>query len=103
MRYTPRNAVRIAAVSSEESVEVVAFQDPASGRISIFGRNNSDVPVQGTVRLAGLGGTMRLSMFTTDARRNMEAAEGVQLADGTMNLRAGPDSVFTLTGISTKG
>jgi hypothetical protein len=103
IRYTPRNAVRIAASSSEGSVDIVAFQDPVSGRVSIFGRNSSDAPVKATLRVAGVSGTMQLSMFTTDAGRDMEAAEGTLLADGSTNLWAQPNSVFTLTGTSTKG
>jgi hypothetical protein len=103
IRYTPRNAVRIAASSGEGGVDVVAFQDPASGRVSIFGHNTADAPVEATLQVASTGGAVQLSMFTTDAGRNMEAAEGPRLADGSTTLLVGPNSVFTLTGISTKG
>ena len=102
IRYVPRNAVRIAASSSDESVEVVAFQDPASGRISIFGRNHSDAAVKVTVRLAGFSGTTSLSMFTTNPERDMEAADGALLAGGRTNLTVGPNSVLTLTGSTPK-
>lgn len=103
IRHTPRNAVRIAASSNEGSVDVVAFQDPESGRITIFGKNGSDEPTKVTLRVDGASGMMQLSMFTTDARRDMEAAEGGLLTDGSTDLTAEPNSVFTLTGISTKG
>lgn len=103
IRYTPRNAVRIAASSNEGSVDVVAFQDPESGRVTIFGQNSSDAPVKATLRVDGVSGTTQLSNFTTDAGRDMEAVEGTLLAEGSTILSAGPNSVFTLTGISTKG
>lgn len=103
IRHTPRNAVRIAASSDEGSVDVVAFQDPESGRVTIFGKNGSDEPTKVTLRVDGVSVTMQLSMSTTDVSRDMEAAEGTQLADGTTVLTAEPDSVFTLTGILTKG
>jgi hypothetical protein len=103
IRYVPRNAVRIQASSSDESVEVVAFQDPASGQVSIFGRNTADSPRKVSVRLAGLSGTIPLSMFTTDADRDMAATEGAPLAGGITNLTAGPNSVFTLTGRAPQG
>lgn len=103
MQYTPRNAVRVAVTSSAESVDVVAFQDPESGRITIFGRNSSDGPTEANLQVEGISGTMQLSVFTTDAGRDMEAAEGTLLSDGSTTLAAAPDSVFTLTGIPTKG
>ena len=81
----------------------MAFQDPASGRVSVFGRNTSDSPVKATVRLAGLSGTMPLSMFITDSERDMKAADDALMTAGTTILTAGPDSVFTLTGSATKG
>jgi hypothetical protein len=103
IRYTPRDAARIAASSSEESVEVVAFQDPMSGRVSVFGRNKSDSPVKVTVRLARLSGTIPLSMFITDPERDMEAAGGANLANGVTTFVAARNSVFTLTGFPTNG
>ncbi len=81
----------------------MAFQDPVSGRVSVFGRNTSDSPVTVTVRLAGLGGTTPLSMFITDSERDMKAVDDALMTDGTTNLTAGPNSVFTLTGSATKG
>lgn len=103
MKYTPRDAVRVAVTSGADSIDVVAFQDPVSGRLTIFGRNNADGPTQVNLRVEGIRGTTELSVFTTDAGRNMEAAPGVLLADGTTALAAPPDSVFTLTGIPQKG
>lgn len=103
IRYAPRNAIRVAASASEESVEVIAFQDPVSGRVSIFGVNKSDKKVETTVRVEGIGGTIQLSGYTTDAKRDMKATEGTLLADGLTHLMAGPESVFTMTGISAKG
>ncbi|PVZ57107.1 hypothetical protein C9424_10430 [Arthrobacter sp. H-02-3] len=102
IRYVPRNSVRIGASSGDESVEVVAFQDPASGRVSVFGRNNSDSAVKVTVRLPGLSGSVHLSMFSTDPERDMAAADGALLAGGIANLTVGPNSVFTLTGSAPK-
>lgn len=103
IRYTPRNAIRIAASSSDEGVDVVAFQDPATGRVSVFGRNTSESPVNVTVKLEGLSGTITLSMFITDPGRDMKAVDDALMAEGTANLTAGPNSVFTLTGSATKG
>lgn len=103
IRYLPRNTVRIAASSSEGSVDLVAFKDPESGRVTIFGQNSSDAPATATLRAAGVSGTMQLSIFTTDAGRDMEAAEDTVLVDGSTNLVAAPNSVFTLTGIPKKG
>lgn len=103
IRYTPRGAVRIPASSTNGEVDVVAVQDPASGRLTIFGQNTSDSAVPVTLRLPGVGAAVRLDSFVTDSGRNMEADGSAILTDGTMTMTAGPQSVFTLTGVAAQG
>jgi O-glycosyl hydrolase len=103
IRYVPRGAVRLPASSSDEHVSVVAFEDPASGRITIFGQNTSDNPTETTLQVPGLRGTLQLSQFVTDPERDMEGGAGSSLVGGKTTLSTGAHSIFTLTGIPTKG
>ncbi|TPV49821.1 hypothetical protein FJ661_14595 [Pseudarthrobacter phenanthrenivorans] len=103
IRHTPRNAVRLGVSSDDGNVHVVAFQEKASGRITFFGQNSSDQSVDVTLRVSGLGQSVHLSSFTTDADSNMEPGKPAVLTDGAVSYRADPQSVFTLTGTTTKG
>ncbi len=101
--HTPRNSVRSAASSDQEAVRVVAFRDKASGRITFFGQNSSDQPVEAVLQAPGLVQTVELSSSVTDAVRNMQSGENAFMEHGTVRYTAPPGSVFTLTGIPSKG
>lgn len=103
IEYVPRNAVRIAVSSDQPEVHVVAFQDKASGRITFFGYNASAQEAYVTMQLTGLRESLQLSSYVTDGNRNMEGREQEKLAGGVATYKCAPDSVFTLTGIPTKG
>ena len=91
------------ALSTDEHVKVVAFEDPASGRLTIFGQNTSDSLVTTNLQLPGFSGNLQLSSFVTDSDRDMEPGAGSSMTDGKIVLSPGENSIFTLTGISTKG
>lgn len=101
--HTPRNAVRIEASADGDGVRIVAFLDQASGRLTFFGYNTSDRAVEATLHAPGLGQSLQLASYATDATRDMEPGEPSVLADGAATYSAAPGSVFTLTGIPTEG
>lgn len=103
IRHTPRNSVRSAASSDQEAVRVVAFRDKASGRITLFGQNSSDQPVEAVLKAPGLVQTVEFSSSVTDAVRNMQSGENAFMEHGTVRYTVPPGSVFTLTGIPSKG
>lgn len=103
IRHTPRNSVRMAASSDQEAVRVVAFHDKASGRVTLFGQNTSDQPVDVVLEAPGVAQTIQLSSSVTDAVRDMQSGENAVMEQGTVRYAAPPGSVFTLTGIPTKG
>lgn len=103
IRYTPRNSVRIAASSDQEMVHVVAFQDPASGRVTLFGHNASDRAVDAMLRLPSLDQAIEFSSSATNTGQDMDAGRPAVFAGGAASYTAAPDAVFTLTGTPTKG
>jgi len=103
IKNTPRNSVRVDASTDQAQVGVVAFQDPLSGRVTLFGRNTSDQAVTARLRSPSLGAGLELATFATDSGRNMEAGSPAFAAESAVTYTAGPGTVFTLTGIPTKG
>jgi hypothetical protein len=103
IKYTPRNAVRIAASADRAVVHVVAFHDQASGRITLFGHNSSEQNEEVALRVPQELAAVPLSSYETDADRDMEPGQPAVLIEGSVTYVAAPNSVFTLTGIPTKG
>jgi hypothetical protein len=101
--HTPRNSVRIAASSDQEAVRVVAFHDKASGRVTLFGQNSSDKPVEAVLQAPGIAQTVHFSSKFTDAVQDMQSGASAVMEHGTARYAVPPSSVFTLTGIQTKG
>ena len=95
--------MRMAASSDQEAVRVVAFHDKASGRVTLFGQNTSDQPVDVVLQVPGVAETIQLSSNVTDAVRDLQSGENAVMEQGTARYAAPQDSVFTLTGIATKG
>jgi len=103
IRHTPRNSVRLAASSDQEAVRVVAFHDRASGRVTLFGQNSSDQPVDAVLQAPGVAQVLEFSSNITDAVRDMQSGEKAVMEHGTVRYAVPPGSVFTLTGIPSKG
>jgi O-glycosyl hydrolase len=102
-KYTPRNSVRLEATSDQDSVRVVAFHDQATNRVTLFGQNFSDVPVEATLSTPGRTENLQLSSSSTDGERDMQPGEDVDMQHGSVTYVSAPNSIFTLTGITTRG
>jgi hypothetical protein len=81
----------------------VAFQDPASGRVTLFGHNASDRAVDAMLRLPSLDQAIEFSSSATNTGQDMDAGRPAVFAGGAASYTAAPDAVFTLTGTPTKG
>jgi hypothetical protein len=103
IKYIPRNALRVAASSSDGSVPVVAFSDTATGRVTFFGHNTTNQAITVTLQAPNIPQTMQLESFATNAAKDMERGDPALLSDGATAYTAPPGAVFTLTGNSTKG
>ena len=90
IRHTPRNSVRMAASSDQEAVRVVAFHDKASGRVTLFGQNSSDKPVEAVLQAPGVARTVQFSSNITDAVQNMQSGESAVMEHGTVRYAAPP-------------
>lgn len=103
IQYVPRGALRIAASAANDDVNVVAFEDPDSGRVTIVGQNRTGSPVQTKIQLPDAVQPFLLQASVTNAERDMAPDGEVNLDAGAADFLVPASSVFTLTGISTKG
>jgi O-glycosyl hydrolase len=100
MRYVPPGARRIAAQTSDGSpVDVEAFADGPTGRLTMVLRNTSSAPERVTGTVLGSSPVNTLATRYTDAKANFESGADVAIdAEGRFTLDVPADSVETLTG-----
>jgi O-glycosyl hydrolase len=98
--YVPRNAVRVAVESSDDSVDAIAFVDPSTGRITIFAQNTGATSAVVRLSVPGAKGSAVMQNYRTDLGANMQKEPDVRISAGITTVKAAADSVFTLTGIT---
>jgi hypothetical protein len=100
MRYVAPGARRIAAETSDGSpVDVEAFADGPTGRLTVVMRNTGSAPERVTGRMLGSSAVNTLAMRYTDAEANFESGADVAVdAEGRFSVDVPADSVETLTG-----
>ncbi len=96
--FVPRGSVRVAASSTNDTVDVVAFKDPSSGRLTVVGRNTGSAKINIRITIAGIPGETVLQNYRTDADSNMVSDPGTSLKAGIISLQTEPNALFTLTG-----
>ena len=101
-KYVPLGSVRIGATDSSGNVDVVAFKDPVSGRVTIVGQNNNSTAQTMNVSLSGIGtAPNKLSYYQTNSTSNMAQGADVPVTGGTASITVPANTVFTLTGNAT--
>jgi fibronectin type 3 domain-containing protein len=100
MRFIPPGSVRIAASSDSGSLSLLAFHDPASGRVTLVGRNTSTTALTFTGTVTGVDGLTSLASYRTNATANTEAAGDIPVTAGTFSATIPSDTLFTLTGVT---
>jgi O-glycosyl hydrolase len=102
-RFVPAGSQRIGATSSSQSVRVVAFRDPASGRVTVVGENTSSSGQAVALSLAGLTVPPAFQYFQTNASSNLAQGASVPVSGGSASVSVPGDTIFTLTGLPTTG
>lgn len=88
--------VRLGVEHAEQGLTLLAFRDPASGAVSIVGRNATGAPVTVALELAGLAvpESFRLT-YTTEAAAGVNGGV-LAPAGGTLTAVLPADSIFAL-------
>jgi len=96
-KYVPAGSVRVAATESNGSVTIFAFHHPASGRVTIVGRNEGGSNVTFAGVLTNLAGVTSFEVYRTNSSSNMQRDSDVTVTGGAFTFVASANSVFTLT------
>ncbi|MEO8064707.1 MAG: Ig-like domain-containing protein, partial [Pseudomonadota bacterium] len=96
-KFVPAGSVRIAATESNGSVTIYAFHQPASGRVTIVGRNEGSSNVAFSGVLTNLSGVTSFEVYRTNTSSNMQRDTDVAVTAGAFTFVASGNSVFTLT------
>jgi O-glycosyl hydrolase len=103
-KYVPSGSVRVGATSTNNGVLVLAFIDPASGRVTVVGNNTSASDQTLAVALNNLGTVpATLQYFQTNWQSNMAQGPVVTVTNGQATVTVPAGTVFTLTGVPGGG
>ncbi|HEY5183834.1 MAG TPA: hypothetical protein VIM19_02770, partial [Actinomycetes bacterium] len=100
MRFIPPGSVRIGVSSGSSALSLLAFHDPASGRVTLVGLNTSSDAATFTGTIAGVDGLTALAAYRTNATANMGSAGDIPVTAGTFSATIPADTLFTLTGVA---
>ena len=95
-RFVPAGSVRVGATQSGSDVTLYAFHHPATGRVTLVGRNTGGaVTFSGT--LSNLPAVPVFEFYQTDNTVNLLRGNDVAVTNGAFAFTAPANSVFTLT------
>lgn len=96
-KFVPAGSLRIGATESNADVTVLAFHDPATGRVTLVGRNTGGDTVNFSAMLSNLPAVPSFELYVTDPSVNMQRRPDVTVNGGGATFTVPPFSVFTLT------
>ncbi|RAN76513.1 hypothetical protein B5P43_23230 [Bacillus sp. SRB_336] len=94
--FVPAGSALINCSSSVEAVQVVCFLAPTTGRVAVFGSNESGDETRVGITLPNIDTSADVSVYRTDAASDMVRTANARLSGGTVSVSVGAHSVFTL-------
>jgi Lamin Tail Domain len=99
-KWVPIGARRLYAGSGNSNVEIEAFQDSATARLTLVGHNDSDNPQTLTIALDNLTAPTALHYYQTNPDSQMARGADVPVDTGSATVTVPANTTFTLTGTS---
>ncbi|MFL5518762.1 MAG: Ig-like domain-containing protein, partial [Gemmatimonadales bacterium] len=96
-KWVPIGAQRIYAHSGNSNVEVEAFRDPATSRLTLVGENQSDSAQTVSIALDNLAAPTAFQYYQTNADSHMDQGVDVPVSAGSATVTVPADTTFTLT------
>jgi O-glycosyl hydrolase len=100
-KFVRPGARRIGASGSDAKLTVHAFHHPATGRLTIVGRNAGGAAVAITGTLSNLPLVAAFEFYRTDASADLQRGADVPVVNRTFAITVGSNGVFTLTTVTT--
>jgi hypothetical protein len=97
-KWVPLGAQRIGASSANGNIEIEAFHDPASGRLTLVGQNTSGSSQTLSLALRNVAAPSTLRLYETNSGSHMERQPDVHVSGGSASVAVPAYTTFTLTG-----
>ncbi len=88
---------RVSLLQKDDSLNVLAFYEPSSKKISIVGINKRHHPININASLANLPGTNRLSIYYTNDTENLHKGVDITVRGNKFKTSIPPDCIFTIS------
>ena len=102
-RFVDPGSRRIAATGSSSTLIVYAFRHPATGRLTIVGRNSSGSSQTLDGTLVNLPSVSAFEFYQTTVSANLERRPDVLATNSSFVVTIAPNSTFTLTTVGSDG
>ncbi len=99
-KFVTPQSVRIGASANNANLQVFAFRHPATGRVTIFGRNTGGGTLSINGTLTNLAGVSTLEFYRTNSSLNLQRGADVPVSAGQFAVQVPGNTLFTLTGLA---
>lgn len=99
-KFVLPGSFRISVTNPSNNLEMLAFHDPVSGRITLTGLNKSSEAIYITGSLRNLPSIGKLEMFYTDSVRNMSKSNLISINGNTLSATIPGRCIYTISGIA---
>jgi hypothetical protein len=100
-KWVPIGAKRIYAHSGHNNVEVEAFHDSVTNRLTLVGQNTSDSAQKLSIALTNVAATTALQYYQTNSHSHMARGADVPVSANAATVTVPANTTFTLTGTAT--
>ena len=101
-KFISPGSFQVAVSGKKDSLSVLAFQDSASGNLTIVGINTSSLPLTVSGNLTSLPSISHFEMYYTNAIENLHKDADVNVTDDSFSVMVPANSIFTLKGFKDK-
>lgn len=98
-KWVPIGAQRIYAHSGNSNVKVEAFQDPATARLTLVGKNDADSAQTLSIALNNLAAATTFQYYETNSGSHMAQRADVPVTANSATVTVAANTTFTLTGM----
>jgi O-glycosyl hydrolase len=95
-KFAQPGAIRIGATISGANLDAVAFYNPSSGQVTVFGHNHTGSR-NVKISLANLPVTGAMQVYMTDLSREFERQPDATIVNGVVTVLVDLDGYFTVT------
>jgi hypothetical protein len=101
-KYVFPGSYRIETTNRGKNMEILAFHDPISGRITIIGQNKNSDAIEINALLKNLAPIASMEMIYTDSLNNLSLNNNITIEGNSFTASVPENCIFTFTGIASQ-